>query len=168
MMPHQNRSVSGMLHGHGQGRVEGTTGSSSPTQQVPLWGQVRSMWEVKWGWKCSLPSGLIRKGAGLSCITSELALHSSSLTRRREDESRALTFTPVLPVLWKTKGLGSSPTAAGGATTLPKKKVKNCDLLSVSRKLYSTYFSPIIIPKYFSAHAYLLASLCLLVFTMNF
>lgn len=126
------------------------------------------MWEVKWGWKCSLPSGLIRKGAGLSCITSELALHSSSLTRRTEDESRALTFTPVLPVLWKTNGPGFSPTAVGGATTLHKKKVKNCDLLSVSRKLYSTYFSPIIIPKYFSAHAYLLASLCLLVFTMNF
>lgn len=64
----------------------------APRTSSPSGDKFGSMWEVN-GPGDALPSDLIRKWMGLSCITSELALNSSSQSCRREDESRALTFT---------------------------------------------------------------------------
>lgn len=99
MVLHQNRSMLGEFHGHGEGRVEGTTGSSSSSSSSStrsLSGDKLEACRKLNGPGNALLSEFIREGASLSCITSELALSSSSRGCRREDESRALTFTDYL------------------------------------------------------------------------
>lgn len=140
------------------------------------WGRIKSMWGVRWGWKCSpLKDGWERDSLQLFFFWAGPGLQQPNPQQGWWAQSPGTTV--VHNIVEKAVGPGScSLLYQNNVSKLllllmvlplsPQEKVKNSDLYSISSKLiilqlFFTFFI-------FFLSAYLTASLCLLQFTMNF